>query len=231
MLATHGSVAIGVARAHLRVGVWTLDSPQARALAQALYRRQAAVLRMERGIQPAELRALVQWLAGPVVPLEPGSPAAGPPGLPAARHLQLQPLDYSAVRLTDHAEEASAQPSVSLTDRLLNVLLEWGPGEADWIVDETTKGPVLPAELAMVSWLRTFLETQAALERGDATATASGGGDRRVWRDWSRSATQLRPVTQRNARPAVPGDGAGAGEGNGSQGHGTGVAGAHRRDR
>ena len=72
MLATHGSVAIGVARAHLRVGVWTLESPQARALAQALYRRQAAVLRMERGIQPAELRALVQWLAGPVVPLEPG---------------------------------------------------------------------------------------------------------------------------------------------------------------
>ena len=65
MLASHGSIAIGVARAHLRVGVWTLDSPQARALAQALYRRQAAVLRMERGVEPAELRALVQWLGEP----------------------------------------------------------------------------------------------------------------------------------------------------------------------
>ena len=101
MLSAHGSVAVGVARNHLRVGVWTLETAQARALAKALYQRQAAVLRVDRGIQPDELRALVQWLAGPVVPLEPGSPPAGPPGLPGARHLHLQPLDYSAVRLTD----------------------------------------------------------------------------------------------------------------------------------
>ncbi len=224
MLATHGSIAIGVTRAHLRVGVWTLDSPQARALAQALYRRQAAVLRMERGVQPAELRALVQWLGNPAAPLEPGSPAAGPPGLPRARHLQLQPLDYSAVRLTDHAEDASALPAVSLTDRLLNVLLEWGPGDADWIVAETTTGAVLPAELAMVSWLRNFLETQAALERGDtadprADTEASGVGG---------TGTAPGPAqagdTQEHAT-SLPGNAVGPGEGKGSQGHGAGVAG------
>ena len=125
MLSAHGSVAIGVSRNHLRVGVWTLETAQARALAKALYQRQAAVLRMDRGIQPDELRALVQWLAGPAVPLEPGAPPAGPPGLPGARHLHLQPLDYSAVRLTDHTTEAKAEASpqagVSLSDRLLNV--------------------------------------------------------------------------------------------------------------
>src|SRR5262249_31787689 len=99
MLAAHGAGALGVARKHPRVGVWPLESAQARALAQALYQRQAAVLRLDRGLQPDELRALVQWLAGPVIVLEPGSPIAGPPGLPGARHLHLQPLDYSAVRL------------------------------------------------------------------------------------------------------------------------------------
>ncbi|HWC01639.1 MAG TPA: hypothetical protein VHF87_02610 [Methylomirabilota bacterium] len=171
MLAAHGSVAIGVGRDHLRVGVWTLESPQVRAIAQALYRRQVAVLRLDRGAQPDELRALLQWLAGPAVPLEPGSPAAGPPGLPGARHLHLLPLDYSAVRLTDRAAQArveaqGASAPVSLTDRLLNVLLEWGPGEADW-GDETGEGSSLPAELAMVNWLRDFLKTQASRERGD----------------------------------------------------------------
>ena len=50
MLSAHGSVAIGVARKHLRVGVWTLESAQARALAQVLYQRQVAVLRIDRGL-------------------------------------------------------------------------------------------------------------------------------------------------------------------------------------
>ena len=224
MLATHGSIAIGVARAHLRVGVWTLDSPQARALAQALYRRQAAVLRMERGVEPAELRALVQWLGSPAAPLEPGSPAAGPPGLPRARHLQLQPLDYSALRLTDHTEDASALPAISLTDRLLNVLLEWGPGDPDWIVAETTTGAVLPAELAMVSWLRNFLETQAALERGDAADPRADTEASGVGGTGTAPAPAQAGDTQEHAT-SLPGNAAGAGEGKGSQGHGTGVAG------
>jgi len=167
MLAAHGMVAIGVARTHLQVGVWTLESPQSRALAQALYRRQAAVLRMERGIQPDELGALVQWLAGPLVPLEPGS--AGPPGLAAARHLRVQPLDYSAVRLTDRATEPSAEGAVSLADRLLSVLLEWeARGEPDWSEEEPAKGSEPPAELAMVGWLRDFLQEQVARERAGA---------------------------------------------------------------
>jgi hypothetical protein len=179
MLSAHGSVAIGVARKHLRVGVWTLESAQARALAQALYTRQVAVLRINRGLQPEELRALVLWLAGPAIPLEPGSPATGPPGFPNARHLHLQPLDYSAVRLTDQASEATGQPgTVSLSDRLLNVVLEWGvPGDAaDWDSDQPATGAAaVPAELAMVGWLRDFLRAQAARERGDR-ADADGAG-------------------------------------------------------
>ena len=188
MLSVHGAVAVGVSRDHLRVGVWTLETAQARTLARALYQRQAAVLRVDRGVQPDELRALVQWLAGPVVPLEPGSPATGPPGARGARHLHLQPLDYSAVRLTDHTTDAQtavpAQGGVSLSDRLLNVLLEWGaPGDAGWgSDDEGAPGSPLPAELAMVSWLRDFLKAQAARERGesagpDGTGEVTGSGE------------------------------------------------------
>ena len=172
MLAAHGSVGIGVGRAHLRVGVWTLDSPQARALADTLYLRQVAVLRFDRGVQPEELRALVQWLAGPVLPLEPGTPTVGPPGYTASRHLQLQPLDYSAVRLTDSVSETSATGAVSLTDRLLNVLLEWGPDAVAWSGEGSGTGPALPAEVAMIRWLTDYLRAQSALDRGEP---ADGG--------------------------------------------------------
>jgi HEAT repeat protein len=174
MLAAHASVGIGVGRAHLRVGVWTLDSPQARALADTLYLRQVAALRIDRGVQPEELRALVQWLAGPVLPLEPGTPALGPPGYTASRHLQLQPLDYSAVRLTDSVSETSATGAVSLTDRLLNVLLEWGPDAAVWSGEESGTGPALPAEVAMIRWLTDYLRGQSALDRAES-ADADGG--------------------------------------------------------
>jgi hypothetical protein len=176
MLDAQGAVAIGVARHHLRVGVWTLDSPQARALAHALYRRHAAVLRMERGVQADELRALVEWLATPAVGLEPGAPAAGPPGLPGARHLRLQPLDYSTVRLTDRIEEGESPADVSLTDRLLNVLIEWEvPSPLDWDVEKPADGSTVPVELAMVSWLTDFLRAQAARDRGDTPALAGSG--------------------------------------------------------
>ena len=179
MLSAHGSVAIGVAKKHLRVGVWTLESAQARALAQALYQRQVAVLRIDRGLQPEEFRALVLWLAGPAVPLEPGSAPAGPPTLPSARHVHLQPLDYSAVRLTDKSSETTAQPGVvSLTDRLLNVVLEWGtPGDADWDweSDQPATGAAVPAEVAMVGWLRKFLKEQAAREQAERAAAEAVG--------------------------------------------------------
>ena len=179
MLSAHGSVAIGVAKKHLRVGLWTLESAQARALAQALYQRQVAVLRIDRGLQPEEFRALVLWLAGPAVPLEPGSAPTGPPTLPGARHVHLQPLDYSAVRLTDKSSETTAQPGVvSLSDRLLNVVLEWGTtGDADWDweSDQPASGTAVPAEVAMVGWLRKFLKEQAAREQAERAAAEATG--------------------------------------------------------
>jgi hypothetical protein len=196
MLAAQGSVAVSVARSQLRIGTWTLDSPQARALAASLYQRQAAVVRLEQGLQPDELGALVQWLAGPTAPLEPGSPATGPPGLPGARHVRVQPVDYSAIRLTDRATEAPARPSLSLADRLLNVLLEWGASrDAGWTDDEDAasggRAAAPSAEVAMVTWLTTFLEAHAAREReatapgdpsalGEPGAEARGPGSRRI---------------------------------------------------
>jgi HEAT repeat protein len=238
MLAVHGSVAIGVARQHLRVGVWTLDSAQARALAQALYQRQVAVARMDRGLLPEELRALVQWLAGPAVPLEPGSPAAGPPSLPSARHLHLQPLDYSALRLTDQATEtttpsseaaaeavaavateAAAQSPVSISDRLLNALLEWGaPDDADWGGEGSPDSSLVPAELAMITWLREFLQGQTVREHGSVPAS-----------DGVATATEVVGLglgTGPGSGGTGTGGGSGSGHGSGhGEGHGPGGAG------
>jgi HEAT repeat protein len=217
MLSAHGSVAIGVARKHLRVGVWTLESAQARALAQVLYQRQVAVLRIDRGLQPDEFRALVLWLAGPAVPLEPGSAATGPPTMPGARHLHLQPLDYSAVRLTDRAPETTAQPgAVSLSDRLLNVVLEWGtPGDVDWDweSDQPTTGAAVPAELAMVGWLRKFLKEQAARERGERPANGAETG------------AQAGEPGAADATSATGGSGSGPGAGEDGEGQGPGPGG------
>ena len=193
MLAVHGSVGVGVGRGQLRVGIWTLETPQARALADALYQRQVAVLRIERGVLPDELRALVQWLAGPLVPLEPGTATVSPPGGPPGRHLHLQPLDFSVVRLTDTAD-APASEAVSLTDRLLNVLLDWVPDEAEWSDAGGGTGSAVPAEVAMVGWLTDFLRAQsgggegvdanetpesAATAGSAAVAAAPGGPDAR----------------------------------------------------
>ena len=222
MLAAHGSVAVGVSRKQLQVGVWTLESAQAQALAHALYQRQAAVVQMDRGLLAEELRALVQWLASPAVPLEPGSDVTGPPTLPSARHLHIQPLDYSAVRLTDETTEsetptselaaqaaakAAVEDPVSISDRLLNVLLEWGaPDDADWRPDGSADDGTMPAELAMVTWLKDFLRDQVAREHGGgearggvATVTEVGG-----------------------AAPGGTGPGRGAGSGAGGSGAGHG---------
>ena len=208
MLASHGSVGIGVERAHLRVGVWTLDTPQARALAQALYLRQVAVLRIERGVQPDEVRALVHWLASPIVPLEPGTDPVSPPGSPPTRRLRLQPLDYSAVRLTDRANAASGAAAVSLADRLLNVLLEWVPDEPDWGEPGTGEGPGVPAEVAMVRWLTAFLRAQAAAERVRQSPPMARGRTGPAWasdpavRTGAR-ARAVRVPTKARARPGT----------------------------
>jgi hypothetical protein len=176
-LAALGSLALGVARSHLRAGTWTLDTAQARTLAQALYVRQVAVLHIEPGLEDAELRALVAWLGGPAVPLEPGATVVGLPGMPEARHVRVQPLDYSAIRLVDRAETPPSG-AISLADRLLNVLLEWAPDEGAWTGEGggaeggARGGP--PPEVAMVAWLARFLEAEAT---GAQAAGPGGGGD------------------------------------------------------
>ena len=178
MLSAHGSVAIGVARNHLRVGVWTLETAQARALAKALYQRQVAVLRIDRGIQPDELRALVLWLAGPVGP--PRARVAGQRGpYPAgARHLHLQPLDYSAVRLTDHSDGGPGGHPPRPSSRSATVSSTWSssgaaPGDADrdWSSDEPATGSAVPAEVAMVGLAE-------ELPEGTGRTRASGAGRR-----------------------------------------------------
>ena len=181
MLSAHGSVAIGVTRKHLRVGVWTLESAQARALAQALYARQVAVLRIDRGLQPEELRALVLWLAGPAVPLEPGSARHGSSELPErpsppspAPRLLGRSADGPGVRGDRSTGHGLAQRSPAQRGARVGRAGD----AADWDSDQPATGAAaVPAELAMVGWLREFLKAQAARERGDrADADGAAAG-------------------------------------------------------
>jgi HEAT repeat protein len=175
-VAALGPLALGVGRTYLRVGLWTLDSPQAQALAQALYVRQVAVLHVDGVLEPAEVEALVTWLAGPADPVDPGTAVTGVPGMPHVRQVRIQPLDYSALRLVDEAEPSASTGAVSLADRLLNALLEWSI-EGGGV--QTSADARASPETAVVAWLREFLEAQAtpARERAaGAEAPTTGRG-------------------------------------------------------
>ena len=155
MLSAHGSVAIGVARSHLRVGVWTLESAQARALAQALISGRSPFSGSTGASSPRSSGRSCSGSRARRSPSSPGRRQRGRLACPGARHLHLQPLDYSAVRLDGQASEATAAAAgvVSLSDRLLNVVLEWGSAGRrgwDWESDQPATGAAVPAEVAMV---------------------------------------------------------------------------------
>ena len=115
-----GAVTFGIARDGLVAAQEKLTSSHARDLARALYLREVALLRLEPGLQPAELESLLRAMSasstrGEVRPLAEELAASG------VTHLRVESVDFSQVRLTD---EAGGEPAPrSLWDDLLRTIL------------------------------------------------------------------------------------------------------------
>jgi hypothetical protein len=128
LLSASGPLSLGVAREGFVCGETRLTTPTVRALAEALQRRGAAVLRFEEGLELRELEAFLRCLreAGDV-----------PDPLPLDRELALAdvarvvvtPVDYEALVLTDTVPPRPQ--SQDLWQALLHALLAGKQPDAD----------------------------------------------------------------------------------------------------
>ena len=120
LFAANGAVTFGIASDGLVAAQEKLTSSHARDLARALYLREVAVLRLEPGLQPAELESLLRAMSasgahGDLRPLAEELAASG------VTHVRVESLDFSQVRLTDETRGGPAPPS--LWDDVLRTIL------------------------------------------------------------------------------------------------------------
>jgi HEAT repeat protein len=122
LVAAGGTLALGVTRDALVFGDETLSFVHARELAQALYRRAVATVRIEPGVQPGELESFLRLLGGEaagqeVQPLAQDLAAAG------ISHIKLESVDYSLVRATDELEDEAKAGPLSLWEDVVRAML------------------------------------------------------------------------------------------------------------
>ena len=120
LCAASGAVTFGIASDGLVAAQEKLTASHARDLARALYLREVAVLRLEPGLQPAELESLLRAMSasganGDLRPLAEELAASG------VTHVRVESLDFSQVRLTDETRGRPAPPS--LWDDVLRTIL------------------------------------------------------------------------------------------------------------
>ena len=120
LLAASGAVTFGIASDGLVAAQEKLTSSHARDLARALYLREAALLRLEPGLQPAELESLLRAMSasaarGETRPLSEELAAGG------VTHIRVETVDFSQVRLTDETRGGPAPRS--LWDDVLRTIL------------------------------------------------------------------------------------------------------------
>ncbi len=100
LLADGGTVVLGVARDGLVHGQEKLTSSHARDLGRALYTQEVAVLRLDAGLDPAELESFLRLVGTDGARGEP-SPLQEEMAKKGVTHVHVQTLDFSRVRLTD----------------------------------------------------------------------------------------------------------------------------------
>ncbi len=117
-----GPLAVGASQKGLLVAGAELHSAHALKLARALFERQVAILKIEPGVERAELDAFLQLLTED--PHEGGAPLADRLGAAGVSRIQLQLVDYSAIRVTDEVRVPTERES--LQDRIVRALVVKG---------------------------------------------------------------------------------------------------------
>ena len=117
-----GDVVFGIARDGLVYGKEKVDTTGAQKFAQALYTRGVAVLRFESEVQPQDIETFLRLLGGVAEgrrPIWEELTAAG------VINIHLQPVNYSAVQVTDDlaAPPPSKAQSQSLWEEILRALV------------------------------------------------------------------------------------------------------------
>jgi len=124
-LAATSPLVLGIGRDGLVGGGKKLESPQVRAFARALYRRNGGLLRIEEDVEPAELERFLAIL-GDTGPAR-DRPLTGDE-LPSAgiTHISISAIDYSALTTTTDVAPAAPEEG-SLWDGLMEALLAEQP--------------------------------------------------------------------------------------------------------
>ena len=120
LLTASGSVTFGVSRDGLLAAEEKLTSSHARELARALYLREVALLRLEAGLEPAELESLLRAIGAGDARRD-HAPLAADLAQRGVTHARVESVDFSQVRLTDTPAATPAPPS--LWDDLLRIVL------------------------------------------------------------------------------------------------------------
>lgn len=115
-----GPVTFGISSDGLVAAQEKLTSSHARDLARALYLREVALLRMEPGLQAAELETLLRAMSASAARDDP-RPLAEELSANGVTHVRVESVDFSQVRLTD--ETRSGPAPRSLWDDLLRTIL------------------------------------------------------------------------------------------------------------
>ena len=121
-MAAWGRLVLGVARDGLLYGEKKIESVNVGAFAEALYRRNAALVYIEEDVAPRDLECLLRLLAD-----APGGPERAPIGeeLRAAGvdRVTITSIDYTRFVMTDRLTVTEPRPTGSLWDSLIGALL------------------------------------------------------------------------------------------------------------
>ncbi len=187
-MAGSGRLVLGVARDGLLYGSKKIESVNVGAFAEALYRRNAALVYIAEDVAPGDLEQLLRLLAE-----SPGGPERAPIGeeLRAAGvdRVTITSIDYTRLVTTDRLTVAEPRPAGSLWDTLIGALLTGKHLTPDGTAP-------LRGETYSAAGLADLLNRSVALGGvgGPGEAGSQGGAGASGWADGV-------------GRPAGPGDG------------------------
>ncbi|MFN2238474.1 MAG: HEAT repeat domain-containing protein [Thermoanaerobaculia bacterium] len=109
-----GIVNFGVTRNGLVLEDEKIESSHAQKLAEALYRRDVAVVAFDRDVEPSELDAFFRQITGD--PLKASLPLWDSLAASGVSHIRITPVDFTGIRATGMDEEGFEEPESILED-------------------------------------------------------------------------------------------------------------------